>query len=227
MKTFTKSFTQQEPVPEAAIEKAVEVLRSGRLHRYNVAPGEDGETAALEAEFAAYLGVPYCLACTSGGYAIQLALRAVGTEPGQPVLFNAFTLSPVPGAIAAAGGRPVLVETTPDLVIDLAHLDRQAAASGARLLLLSHMRGHIGDMEAVLEVCERRGLTLIEDCAHTMGATWKGRKSGTFGTAACFSTQTYKHLKPSSSPAPTCSTPATVPRRTRPRSRRSATGPPT
>ena len=57
-KTFTKSFTQQEPLSEAAIARAVEVLRSGRLHRYNTVEGGDSETALLEREFADYMGVP-------------------------------------------------------------------------------------------------------------------------------------------------------------------------
>ncbi|MEL6774519.1 MAG: DegT/DnrJ/EryC1/StrS family aminotransferase, partial [Pseudomonadota bacterium] len=194
MERFEGSFTQQEPIPEAAIEAAVAVMRSGRLHRYNTAAGEAGETALLEQEFAASLGVPYCLATTSGGTAMQIALGAVGLAPGAPVLSNAFTLSPVPGAIAAAGGRAVLVETAEDLTIDLADLEAKAQASGAKVLLLSHMRGHLADMQAISALCARLGLTLIEDCAHTMGAAWDGRPSGTFGEIGCFSTQTYKHL---------------------------------
>ncbi|MEL6196355.1 MAG: aminotransferase class I/II-fold pyridoxal phosphate-dependent enzyme [Pseudomonadota bacterium] len=194
MERFDGSFTQQEPIPEAGIDAAVAVLRSGRLHRYNVAPGEAGETALLEQEFAASLGVPYCLATASGGTAMQIALAAVGLVPDAPVLTNAFTLSPVPGAIAALGGRAVLVETTEDLTIDLVDLEAKAAASGAQILMLSHMRGHLAEMEAVTALCDRHGITLIEDCAHTMGAAWAGRPSGTFGAVGCFSTQTYKHL---------------------------------
>ncbi len=191
---FTGSFTQQEPIPEAGIEAATALLRSGRLHRYNLAPGERSETAALETEFAASVGARYCLACASGGYAMQLALRAWGVGAGDAVLTNAFTLSPVPGAIAAVGATPVLIETTPDLTIDLDHLEERAAESGARLLLLSHMRGHIADMDALTALLDRHGLALIEDCAHTMGADWAGRPTGTFGAAGCFSTQTYKHV---------------------------------
>ncbi|MFW5881167.1 MAG: aminotransferase, partial [Roseicyclus sp.] len=59
---FTGNFTQQEPIPEAAIEAAVAVMRSGRLHRYNLAPGEAGEVSRLEEEFAAFTGARYCLA---------------------------------------------------------------------------------------------------------------------------------------------------------------------
>ncbi|MEM9270201.1 MAG: DegT/DnrJ/EryC1/StrS family aminotransferase, partial [Pseudomonadota bacterium] len=79
----------------------------------------------------------FCLACASGGYAIQLALRASGISTGDPVLTNGFTLSPVPGAIQAVGGIPVLVETTSDLVIDLKHLEHVIKTSGSKLLLLS------------------------------------------------------------------------------------------
>ncbi|MGB1357040.1 MAG: DegT/DnrJ/EryC1/StrS family aminotransferase, partial [Candidatus Puniceispirillaceae bacterium] len=69
-----------------------------------------------------------------------------------------------------------------------------ANASGARYLLLSHMRGHIADMDRLMEICDRLHICLIEDCAHTMGAKWRDRKSGNFGKAAAFSTQTYKHM---------------------------------
>src|SRR3712207_1772031 len=111
---FTRSFTQQEAIGEEAIAAAVAVLRSGRLHRYNIVPGEVPEAAALEAEYATYQGARYCLACASGGYALATALRAAGLKPGEAVLTNAFTLAPVPGAIVGAGGRPVLVEITDD-----------------------------------------------------------------------------------------------------------------
>ncbi|MEM6944885.1 MAG: aminotransferase class I/II-fold pyridoxal phosphate-dependent enzyme, partial [Pseudomonadota bacterium] len=191
---FTKSFTQQEPISEAAIERAVAVMRTGRLHRYNTAPGEEAEAALLERDFAAWQGARYCLACASGGYAMQIALRAAGIEAGDGVLSNAYTLAPVPGAIAAVGARAVLVETGPDWRIDLDDLAAKAATSGARFLLLSHMRGHIAPMDRVLEICAGHGILLIEDCAHTMGARWSGKRSGNFGAVACFSTQTYKHL---------------------------------
>lgn len=191
---FRGSFTQQEPIPEKGIAAALEVLRHGRLHRYNTVAGEAGEAALLETDFAAFTGAKYCLAVASGGYAMGCALRACGMGQGEPVLTNAFTLAPVPGAIAAAGGRPVFVEITPDLVIDLADLERQARATGARLLLLSHMRGHVCDMDALMELCARLGLRVIEDCAHTMGAEWRGMPSGRHGAVACYSTQTYKHM---------------------------------
>jgi hypothetical protein len=115
-------------------------------------------------------------------------------RPGDPVLVGAFTLAPVLGAVANAGGRPVLVEITPDLVIDMDDLAAKAAATGARHLLVSHMRGHVADLERLATLCDRLGLALIEDCAHSLGATWAGRPTGSFGLAGAFSFQSAKHV---------------------------------
>ena len=191
---FRKSFTQQEPITEAAIARASDVMRSGRLHRYNVAPGETGAVAEFEQAFAQWLDVPFALALTSGGQALQIALRAAGVKAGDTVLTNGFTLAPVPGAIAAVGAWPILVETNDNLRPDLADLEAKAASGEARVLMLSNMRGHLPDMQAVQAICEKHSILLIEDCAHTMGATWLGKQSGTFGIAGCYSTQTYKHM---------------------------------
>lgn len=189
---FKGSFTQQEPIPEDAIAAAVAVMRHGRLHRYNTADAEVSETALLEQEFAASVGAKYCLAVASGGYAIATALRAVGIGHGDRVLSNAFTLAPVPGAIAAVGAVPVLVEVTDKLVIDLD--DLATKLDKAKVLLLSHMRGHICDMDALMALCDAAGVTVIEDCAHTMGAAWRSTPSGRHGAVGCYSCQTYKHV---------------------------------
>ena len=189
---FKGSFTQQEPIPDDGIAAALEVMRSGRLHRYNLAPGEEGEAAALEREFAALTGARHALAVASGGYAMATALRAVGVGPGDRVLTNAFTLAPVPGAIASVGAQPVFVGVTEGLVIDLD--DLAAKVDEADVLMLSHMRGHICDMDRLMEICTRAGITVIEDCAHTMGAAWNGTPSGRHGLVGCYSTQTYKHM---------------------------------
>jgi dTDP-4-amino-4,6-dideoxygalactose transaminase len=191
---FKGSFTQQEPIPDDGIAAALDVMKHGRLHRYNVADDEVAEAARLEVEFATYVGSKYCLAVASGGYAMATALRAVGVRPGYKVLPNAFTLAPVPGSIASVGAEPVFVEVTEDLTIDLNDLDRKIDTSGSRVLLLSHMRGHICDMDRLMEICDSNGVTVIEDCAHTMGARWNGVQSGRHGAVGCYSTQTYKHM---------------------------------
>ena len=191
---FAGNFTQQEPIPEAGIEAAMAVLRSGRLHRYNLAPGEVGEVSLLEEDFAAFTGARYALAVASGGYAMGCALRALGVGHGDRVLSNGFTLAPVPGAIASVGAEPVFVETTEALTIDLDDLETRIATSGARTLLLSHMRGHICDMDRLMAICDAAGVQVIEDCAHTMGAEWDCVPSGRHGVIGCYSTQTYKHI---------------------------------
>ena len=193
-KAFSRPFTQQEPINQEAIDAATQVLKSGRLHRYNTIEDELSEASLLEEEYAAYQGSKYCLACASGGYAMSVALKAAGLKPGESVLTNTFTLAPVPGSISNAGGNPIFVEITKDLVLDLDDLSRKASESKARFLLISHMRGHLVDMDKLMQIVNENNLILIEDCAHTMGAQWNGQKSGNFGLAGCFSTQTYKHL---------------------------------
>ena len=186
-------LTWQEPIPPAGVQAAMALMDSAKLHRYGETGAKPGEAAALEADFAAEIGMPYCVAMNSCGSTMFAALRCSGVRPGDKVLSNCFTLAPVPGAIAHAGAVPVLVDVTDDLLIDLDDLRRKAQASGAKTLLLSHMRGHICDMEALTAVCAEFGIRLIEDCAHTMGAGWKGKATGTWGVAGCFSLQSYKH----------------------------------
>jgi len=191
---FTKEFNKQEPIPEVGVQRALELLQSGRLHRYNTAPGEISDTALLEQEFAEYVGTRYCAAFSSCGSSIYVALKCAGIQPGDKVLTNAFTLAPVPGAIQNAAAAPVFVECTPHYVIDIEDLERKADTSGAGYFLLSYMRGHIPDMNGILDICKTHELCLIEDCAHTMGGGWAKRPTGTFGKIGCFSTQTYKHI---------------------------------
>ncbi|MEP2642036.1 DegT/DnrJ/EryC1/StrS family aminotransferase [Roseobacter sp.] len=190
--SFKGSFTQQDPIPEAGIEAAIAIMRHGRLHRYNTDADELSETALLEQEFAATVDAPYCLAVASGGYAMATALRAVGVTPGDTVLTNAFTLAPVPGAVAAVGGVPIFVGVTEALTIDLE--DLRAKIGHAKVLLLSHMRGHLCDMDALMAICDAAGVVVVEDCAHTMGAAWNGTPSGRHGRVGCYSCQTYKHV---------------------------------
>ena len=191
---FDGSFTQQEPISEIAISAALRVLRSGRLHRYNVIEGEVAETTLLEEKFARLIGSKYSLAVASGGYAMGCALRAIGVKAGDFVLSNAFTLAPVPGAIAGVGALPVFVDTVDNLTIDLEDLEQKIKSSGSKVLLLSHMRGHICDMDKLMAICNTHNVKVIEDCAHTMGASWAGVASGRHGIIGCYSCQTYKHL---------------------------------
>lgn len=191
---FEGDLSAPDPIPKAGIEAAVRLMKDGRLFRYGEDRNSLPEAALLEQEFAAYMGTKYCIGLNSGGCALFVALKAAGVQPGDKVLVNAFTLAPVPGAIAHASAEPVLVDIERRTVIDVADLQRKTADSGARFLLLSYTRGHIPDMDAVMRVCRKHGLVVIEDCAHTMGADWDGQLTGTFGDVGCFSTQTFKHI---------------------------------
>jgi dTDP-4-amino-4,6-dideoxygalactose transaminase len=186
-------LSQQEPIPPEGVAAALALMQSGKLHRYGETDGSTSAASRLEAAFAAELGVRYCVALNSCGSSMFVALKSAGVQPGDAVLTKCFTLAPVPGAIAHAGARPVLVDVRDDYTIDLDDLERKAGTSGARTLLLSHMRGHICDMDRLSAICSRHGIQLIEDCAHTMGAGWNGRATGTWGRAGCFSLQSYKH----------------------------------
>lgn len=186
-------LTAQEPIPPEGVDAALALLASGKLHRYGEASGVPAEAALLEAEFAASVGRRYAVGANSCGSTMFLALKALDVGPGDVVLSNCFTLAPVPGAVAHAGAALRLVDVTDALTIDLDDLERKAAAGDARVLLLSHMRGHIADMDRVAAICRRHGLALVEDCAHTMGAGWDGRPTGSFGAIGCFSLQSYKH----------------------------------
>ncbi|MGY6695494.1 MAG: DegT/DnrJ/EryC1/StrS family aminotransferase [Roseinatronobacter sp.] len=181
-------------IPPEAMAMATALLETGRLHRYSEAGGSGGMVAELERRFARLTGRRYAVAVNSCGSALFLALKAAGVCPGDPVLMNAFTLGPVPGALDHVGARPVLVEITEDLVLDMADLRAKAQASGARVVLLSHMRGHLCDLDALERLCRDLNLALIEDCAHSLGACWNDRPAGSFGAAGCFSFQSGKHV---------------------------------
>lgn len=183
-----------DPIPEDGIARATELLRSGNLFRYGEVDASGSEAALWESEFAQFLGRRYAVGVNSCGSALYLALHCLGVGAGDPVLLNSWTLAPVPGAVQHVGARAVLVETTPDLTIDLADLRRHAKEHPGSVLLLSHMRGHVADLEAVTRICREHDLRLVEDCAHSLGARWAGQATGTFGDVGCFSTQTYKHL---------------------------------
>ena len=129
---LTRDLTEPEPIPEAGIARAVELMRSGRLFRYGEMGADQLDVSLLENEFAAFVGRRYCIAVNSGGCALFIALKIVGVQPGDPVLVNGFTLAPVPGAIVHAAARPVIVEIGRDFVIDPADLRAKATASGAK-----------------------------------------------------------------------------------------------
>ena len=133
-------------LPDQAIDDAVALMQTGRLHRYGEYSGTEPHAALFEREYAEYMGSQYAIAVNSGGCAIFLGLKISGVVAGDAVLVNAFNLAPVPGAIEHAGARAVLVEVDTDHRINVDDLRQKAKDSGAKVLLLTHMRGHIADI---------------------------------------------------------------------------------
>ena len=178
-----------EAIPEAARAELARLMASGDLFRYT-AP-VDAPVTLLEAEFAELLGAKYALAVSSCSAALFLSLRALGLSEGARVLIPAFTFAAVPSAVVHAGCQPVLVEVDATYRIDLK--DFKAKLTGEiEAVIISHMRGHTSDMDAIMALCEARGVPIVEDAAHSLGTTWNGRNIGTLGRVGCFSFQSYK-----------------------------------
>ncbi|TNF63564.1 MAG: aminotransferase class I/II-fold pyridoxal phosphate-dependent enzyme [Rhodobacteraceae bacterium] len=181
---------QAEPIPAAAREAIEALLQSGDLFRYT-AP-QDAPVALLESEFAAMIGTKYALAVSSCSAALFLSLKALGLPRDARVLIPAFTFAAVPSSIVHADCVPVLCEVGADYRIDLA--DFHAKLPGVQAVMISHMRGHTSDMDAIMAACDAAGIPVIEDAAHSLGTTWGGRNIGTIGRVGCFSFQSYKMI---------------------------------
>ncbi|MBC7132613.1 MAG: aminotransferase class I/II-fold pyridoxal phosphate-dependent enzyme [Roseovarius sp.] len=177
-----------EPIPEAARAEIDRLLASGDLFRYT-AP-QDAPVALLEREFAAAMGARHALAVSSCSAALFLSLRALDLPQGARVLIPGFTFAAVPSSVIHAGCVPVLCEVGEDYRIDMG--DFAAKLGDVDAVLVSHMRGHTSDMDAIMALCDARGLPVIEDAAHSLGTIWRGRRIGTIGRVGCFSFQSYK-----------------------------------
>ena len=178
-----------EAIPAAALIAIEAMLGSGDLFRYTAA--KDAPVALLEAEFSDLLGAKYALAVASCSAALFLALKALDLPRGARVLIPAFTFAAVPSAVVHADCVPVLVEVGTNYRVDMADFAAKLDGSIAAVLI-SHMRGHTSDMDAIMALCDARGIPVIEDAAHSLGTTWNGQNIGTIGKIGCFSFQSYK-----------------------------------
>jgi len=187
--TFHKPLSTPDPVPEAGIQKAVELMSVGSLFRYQ--PGVLSEVAQAEAAMCEYTGFKYCVGFNSCGSALFIALKCLGVQPGEAVLANAFSFTAVPSAIHHAGAVPEYIECTEAYVIDTDDL-RKRITPDTKYLMLTHMRGKLTNMQAVYEIAEEFDLKVVEDCAHALGVQWDGVQAGRSADVACFSTQAAK-----------------------------------
>lgn len=194
-----KDIKAPDAIPEAGIQEAIRIMTAGKLYRYNVKTAAESVVSQCEVAVAAYTGHKYCVALNSCGSALYLMLLAAGVKPGDKVLTNAFTFVAVPSAIQHAGAKAVYVESTKNYTMDVQDLEAKIASSGAKYVMISHMRGKIADMDDVKRVCDAGGVTLLEDCAHSIGVRFGDGSAhcphtGHHGVACAISSQSYKML---------------------------------
>jgi len=148
----------------------------------------------LEADFAQWLGVKYCRAASSGTAAIHAALAAVNPEPGDEVITTPITDMGAITPIIYQAAIPVFADVDPLTYNVTAETISKMITDRTRAVIVTHLFGNVCDMDPILELCARRHLPVIEDCAQAYGATYHGRPVGILGTIGCFSLQQGKHM---------------------------------
>tara|TARA_Y100001968_G_scaffold249693_1_gene234575 strand:- start:70 stop:1248 length:1179 start_codon:yes stop_codon:yes gene_type:complete len=175
-------------IVKSSLEKAI---KTKKIFRYQFKKS-DSSVNILEKEISNYVKSDFALGVSSATNAIFLALKAIGVTEKSRVLIPSFTFTAVPSAVIQCGAEPILVDITEDYVIDFNDLKAKIISSNAKYLLLSHMRGHLCDMDEVVRICKENEIILIEDAAHALGVKWNGKHAGTFGIAGIYSLQSYK-----------------------------------
>jgi len=152
------------------------------------------EGIALEEEVAALCGVAHGVGLASGTDALILALRACGVRAGDEVLLPPFTFVATGSAVSALGAKPVFADIRPDTYnLDPSELERRVTPH-TRAIVVVHLYGLAADMDPILAFAKSRQLPVIEDNAQAIGASYKGRRTGSFGDAACISFYPTKNL---------------------------------
>ncbi len=176
---------------EAEREALWRVLES---HNWGGHPSPNVEARALSQEFAAYVGSSHAVPTLNGTLSLTLALQAARLSPGAEVITSAYTFVATASAIVAAGGVPVFVDVLPETYC--LDPDQVEAVVGERTeaIMPVHLACSMADMDRLEELARRRGLLLVEDCAHAHGARWRDRGAGSIGDFGSFSTQSTKLL---------------------------------
>ena len=177
-----------QPHVDADDEQAVlETLRSGWL---TTGP----RTKGFEQELAAYTRSDFCVAVNSCTAALHLALDAIGVGSGDEVITSPITFASTANVIVHRGARPVFVDVEPDtLNIDAAAIEG-AVTARTRAVIPVDFAGHPCDLDEIMRLGARRGLTIIEDAAHAIGAEYKGRPIGGIADMTCFSFYATKNV---------------------------------
>ncbi len=149
---------------------------------------------ALEQEIAEYIECRHTIGVNSGTDALHLALRALGVGPGDEVITTPFTFIATSEAICQAGATPMFIDIDPNTFNLDPDLIQGAVTPRTKAILPVHLFGQPCDMDPIMEVAGRNGLFVVEDCAQAIGATYKGKRVGTFGDAGCLSFFPSKNL---------------------------------
>jgi dTDP-4-amino-4,6-dideoxygalactose transaminase len=174
-------------IEQPEIDEVLDSMRSGWL-------GTGPKVTRFEEMFRLYKGASHASAVNSCTAALHLSLLAAGLEPGDEVITTPMTFGATVNAIVHAGAVPVLADIDPATMnIDPAHIERHLTPR-TRCLLPVHFAGRSCDMDPILAIAKRRGLTVVEDCAHAIETEYKGRKTGTFGDFGCFSFYATKNV---------------------------------
>jgi dTDP-4-amino-4,6-dideoxygalactose transaminase len=147
----------------------------------------------LEEAFSERYGVPYALAVSSGSEALYVALAAMGVGPGNEVLIPAYLWTSCINAVVRLGAIPRLVDIDETFSMAPEDLERKISPR-TKVIVLVHMSGAPGDIDAVMEIARRAGVMVLEDCAQSNGASYRGRPIGTFGDLGIFSFQINKNI---------------------------------
>ena len=173
---------------QAEIEDAV--LRVMRGNRYILG----GEVEALEQEFASYIGVSEAIGVANGTDAIELVLRALGIGAGDEVITVSHTAVATVAGIESTGANPVLVDVDPDYYTMNPDQLEEVFSPRTKAVMPVHLYGQPADLERIMSFCQKHKLIMVEDVSQAHGATWQGKKLGSFGDAACFSCYPTKNL---------------------------------
>ena len=149
---------------------------------------------ALEDEVSEYLDIKHSVSCSSGTDALHLALRALGIGPGDEVICPSFTFAATAEAICYVGATPVFVDIDPTTLNMDPICVKKALSEKTRAVIAVHLFGLTADIDAIKSLIKDKDIFLVEDCAQSFGASYKGKKTGTLGDISCFSFFPSKNL---------------------------------
>ena len=148
----------------------------------------------FEEKFAQYIDVPHAIGVSSGRAALYLALKTLGFEEGDEIIMPAYTFHIVPLVIHACGLKPVFIDVDPDTYnIDVSLIEKHITPK-TKAISATHMYGQPCELDPILDIAEKHGLKVLEDCAHALGAEYKDRKIGSFGDLGLFTFAMAKNM---------------------------------